>query len=394
MKDKNIHISFSNKVPQWAIRQTHEGALQPKTAGTASHPELLPNQDLLSLLGRNTRTAKTEAEMEADLQQISKVSPAVKYIASSELNIKRASVNSKNESERWAAVQNSQCGASAHTTSEALIPNVIRPVRTGSELASDGHSKFASRLPGGTSMTDAEITSTQTPSDMISEFSRDSIRLAKKTYASKYEKSLSPEEVREQQKSRTIGRDSLFGMSTCMFSSSKQAFTPAENNLDNTYDLFRKKTTAEKISPELNHLATELAGRLNDRVSSMRKNKHTWDQAAVKDIDSRLKHAASKSARIVEAEEQQRQEKYSREAPSLDKLTWALTKDAPKVADNKSETIQHTASRNLKISQRTTQKKTANISSVSRPTTSIVDNMLSAVVASKPKGDNSGYEVI
>jgi len=395
MKDKNIHISFSNKVPQWAVRQTFEGALQPKTAGTASHPDLLPNQDLLSLLGRNTRTAKTREEIEADLQQIAKVSPAVKHIASSELDIKRASVNSKKESERWAAVQNSQCGANAHTTSEALIANVIRPVRTGSELASDNHSKFASRLPGGTSMADTQMKATQTQADMISEFSRDSIRAAKSAYASKYDRTASPEEIREQQKSRTIGRDSFFNMNTCAFSSSKQAFASVESNLDNTYDLFRRKSTAEGIKPELNQLAAALSDRLNNRVTAARQDKRTWDQAAIGDIDNRLKHAASKSARIVAAEEQDRQSRYSKEAPSVDQLTWALAKDAPKVADNKSATIQHTASRNLKISERKLQEKVIDQpSSVTRPTTSIIDSMLNTVASIKPQEGNSGYEVI
>lgn len=397
MSDKNIHISFSNKVPQWAVRQTMEGALQPKTAGTASHPDLVPNKELLSLLGRNgTRTAKTREQIEADLAQIAKVSPVVKHIATSEINIKKANSTSKVESERWAAVKNTQCEATCHSASEALISNVIRPVRTGTELTSEGHSKYASKLPGGMSLGDADATISRTASDQISEFSRDAIRAAKEAYASKYAKTSTAEENRELQKSRTIGRDSVFNMNTASFSSSRQAYENVESNLDNTYALFQKKITPDSsVNPQLNELAAALSDRLTNRITSMRKDKATWNQAALADINNRITHAASKSARIVEAEEKDRQDRYSKEVPTLDKVAWALSREPRQVADNKSDSLQHTASRNLKITERTiTAKVIDQPSSVTRPSTSVVDNMLKSVASTKSQEVNNGYEVI
>jgi hypothetical protein len=168
------------------------------------------------------------------------------------------------------------------------------------------------------------------------------------------------------------------------------------SKLDNTYALFQKKMTPEGIKPELQELTAILQDRLTNRVASLRKNKNTWDQAALADIDNRITQAASKSARIVEAENQEREAISARLTPSLDKLAWALSKEQPEVADNRSESIQHTASRRASEVEYTTVRKAAidEPSNITRPTTSVVDNMLKSVAGFKKQEDNNGYEVI
>lgn len=410
---KNIHISFSNKIPQWAIRQTIEGALQPKTA-SKRHPELVPNTELIDIINRKNANVKSPEEIQKDLDMISIVSPSVKHLATSELNIKKANSSSRLNDERKEAVSNSQCQKTPHMAAETLDSNIVRAGRVGKEMESEEHSKYAMRQPGGMSIFDQKIEVAKTPSDSVSEFSKKLINEKKHLAAQKYINHKTAEEVKEEQKARKLGGlNEITGMYQASFASSNQAFMQnnsmtseeqEQQRLDSTYNMFRKQA---KPNNEYQKLAKYLSKKLVRKIKEAANDKSNWWESAVKDIEKRVEVAEIKSEKLAEKSEIEREKIASRPVPTVEQLREALNRDKV-IVDTKENSKIANQEYKVKIGSRENARK-AVVSELTkqvvRPSTKIVDSMINAISPKKTAGKqrnkksakkegNGDYEII
>ena len=377
-----MSIYPTNKIPQYAVVSSLEGALQPD-ADDKKHRDLVINQKFASMVNQhNVEKGKSEEQIQADIELMKTASPSLRLL-DDQLSIKKASPNSEK------AIADSLGNKSVNDNLRSMHSSSVRPVRE-EEKEFSGNSKFASTIAGGTSMFAGKKLSDNTELidqlQDISEISRTANRKKRQALASYHERSKrTSEQVAEEQKARKLGAiDPITGTYTAAFSSSNQAQASQEETLENLFEVFKNKipNLDNSFPSRQAALAKEIGKYQTAKVVAQFKDYKTdWKSAAVADIQSRVTTASKKAEALVTEANKQRQ--AEKKVVSYDDLAtvmhtkkevYDLKSDNIKMASKKTASIK--AERNLRSSE-------VGPSGVSRPSVNI------ATAAAKTVADSN-----
>jgi hypothetical protein len=391
------------KIPQWAIRQTLEGANQPKDVNQR-HPDLRPDVRLAAACRPDAKLAKTQEQIESDLKALAQISPMLRNVLN-ETSFKRVNVNSDQ------AVHESIHGQETFPLMEG---GRVQQIRDG-HTAVNTPSRFAASMPGCGSVVEGfgfdykPLSTSDTLMEMISKQSRESnkeSRLTQAAYLSKHKYSDDPEEnhrrVLEAQRAKKTGeRDDRTGMRMGTVISTNQlgyAEKPdSDAEIAHSYAMFQKTQARltnkladvqignKKISGE--HLAESLKNYFNGKVAKRFADTGDWRQTATSHLEERLTKASEKSHEIVSDMGNDRRNRGIAFAegkafrPDYEMIAEAMDSNKRMVSDSRQDTIDMSRQRVASIRQERDSKQAISVSAVTKPTTSVVDSMLKSLAS-------------
>lgn len=369
-----MKINTSNKIPQWAIRSTIEGALQPQE----KHPELQVNKKFSEIVNR--KLAKATSLENENIRIAKGASPSLRLLEEENRNIKRANVNS-NESliSSHALRETQELKQSRTSINENLIDSKnIRSIRHNGDNEMSANSSCAKSIPGGTSIFSKSITDDVISKlNDISEISREANRqkrLELSEYANRNKKTTA--QIREEQKARKIGEyDPITGAYTTDFSSNKQVQKAASDNYKNLFSVFKPTipdTTGKNLTKYQQKTISEISKyqlkKLEKTVQSLNGD---WKEAAINDIQNRVKLASKKSDYLYS----QNEKRWKRETavPPAKSIANAIERKNA-ITDIKAENIEYSKKRARSITAKRSKKEDLVKSNVTRPTNNVMAN--------------------
>jgi hypothetical protein len=355
-----MKIYPTNKIPQWAIKSSMDGALQPSD-DAQKHPDLVVNKKFASAVNApNVKTAKTSEQVAKDIEMMKAASPSLRLL-DDEVQIKKASVNSKK------AILDSQG-----------TRNSVHMIREP-ENTKISNSKYAGIIPGGISMFNQDNELMQKLSD-ISDISREANKQKLMRQAKYHDRRLqTSEQVAEEQKARKIGEmNELSGMYTAQFASSKMANPTEPQTLPNLFAAI--KGTMPNLNGEMSVVQRTMANEISKyqlaKLEHERKDrKDDWKTAAVKEITERVTKA-TKSADAHVANQRQ-QMSAPKTVPNVDDIKTAFAQKT--ITDTKAENIAKAAKKANSIKKTASKKEQIKQSGVSRPKTTLAEKVVEVV---------------
>lgn len=375
-------MKFTNKIPQWAIKQALLGPLE---ANAQTSEDLVPNKLLQEAL-KKTDLSKSASQKQADFEAMSSISPSLKTLANEEINIKKANINSTE------AIKNSMRNNDRESLHRSMN-GTIRPIQTYDDMISEGHSRMQVRSAG---RAESLFDNYDASKFDISQLSKADL-LAKQQEALKKRAKKTSEEIQEEQKGRKLGEyNPLTGMHSAAFTSAKTAYHSQDDSMD-VYKLFDKSIL--KSNNTNTNLTKEVEKNLLDKLaSSIKENHGDWTEIAKQKLEKRLANASEKSKKIVDDFYNEREINQTSEAPSLESLSLALNQSefshrmGLKNEEYKKETIKANKQRKAAISRNLNKTSKVEKSKVYKPQQNIVESALQAT-AKKILSDNGVEEI-
>ena len=340
----------TNKIPQWAIRASAQGALKPENEDD-QHPDMYVNKQFASVVNRHVTADKNEEE---DLQIMKSASPSLKML-DGETNIKKASINSNK------AIAEGQQKRTISDNLTDMTSGLVRPLRQQVDEQTSP-SAYASSVPNCQSIFSERVSRNEelmNKLSSLSDASREANRQKALSKAAYYDRNKgTAEEIAEQQKARKLGEyNEVTGEYTAHFASSRQVITEQPNELYT--DLFKVFTntipdlTGGNKNPEITSLAKDISKYQLKKLAAQNKDmKLDWREAAVNEIKVKSEEATAKSDLMAKrARNEQARVKVT---PTYEEISAAVNntkvvadtkQDNISIANKKSQSIKKTASK-------------------------------------------------